>query len=77
MIKHDIKEGLSTIYEKETSPSDANSFPDSVVLDFLLSTPAILSMIINASKELLLREKNYWTLHTKDLRLNKVNLEHL
>lgn len=53
LINHNINEGLSTVYTKEVDTSDAGSEHGSGALDFLLSTPAILTMIIDASVGLL------------------------
>jgi len=54
MINHTIITGLSTIYKKEGGTSDAlPSNTSSGILDYLVSTPAILAMVIEASRELL------------------------
>jgi predicted thioesterase len=54
MTEHKIKPGLSTIYTKEAGHSDALPSNHSAgIMDFLVSTPAILTMIIEASRDLL------------------------
>ncbi|MDD4571146.1 MAG: hypothetical protein PHN47_01475 [Clostridia bacterium] len=53
MIKHGIQEGLSTIYKKETTVADAHTSSNSGMLDFLLSTPAVIKMVIDASSNML------------------------
>lgn len=53
MIDHRITEGLTTTYKKETNFSDSVSTTESMALDFLVSTPAVLTMIIEASSKML------------------------
>lgn len=56
MINHNVTVGLSTIYKKEASSSDALQATGAGaigILDFLVSTPAILTMIIEASIQLI------------------------
>ncbi|HVI43000.1 MAG TPA: hypothetical protein VM577_20525 [Anaerovoracaceae bacterium] len=55
MIEHSIKEGLSTVYEKETTTGDAYSSTnaDAGTLDYLVSTPSIITMIIDAAADML------------------------
>jgi len=53
MIKHTIKKGLSTIYEKEVSNFDAAGSFGSGVLGFLLSTPAAITMALETAIQLL------------------------
>jgi fluoroacetyl-CoA thioesterase len=54
MIDHKIVPGLSTIYKREGSHSDTLSTSGSSgIMEFLVSTPAILSMAIKASSEML------------------------
>ncbi|MBR0596915.1 thioesterase family protein [Sinanaerobacter chloroacetimidivorans] len=53
MIQHSIKEGLTTTYKRETTVSDSVTSSETMALDFLLSTPAVLSMIIEASSRML------------------------
>lgn len=54
MIEHKIVHGLSTIYKKEAGHGD--SLPSSHaagIMEYLVSTPAVLTMIIEASSNLL------------------------
>lgn len=54
MIDHKIKVGLSKIYKCEGCLSDAMPHSGSAgILDYLISTPAIMAMIIEASSNLL------------------------
>ncbi len=55
MVEHKIVHGLSTIYKKEAGHADAmpSSGHEGGIVDFLVSTPAVLSMIIEASSDLL------------------------
>jgi len=53
MIEHGIKEGMSIFYDKEVTTGDTAAAYGSKALDFLLSTPALVGMLINASAELL------------------------
>jgi predicted thioesterase len=54
MIDHKIKVGLSKIYKCEGCLSDALPHSGSSgILDYLISTPAIMAMIIEASSNLL------------------------
>ena len=54
MINHKIAVGLSTIYKCEGCLSDAMPHSGSAgILDYLISTPAIMAMIIEASSNLL------------------------
>lgn len=52
MIKHSIKEGLTATFSKVTSSTDAYLSNDST-FDYLVSTPAILNMIIGVSAKML------------------------
>jgi fluoroacetyl-CoA thioesterase len=52
MINHNIREGLSRTITIETKPSHAY-VSNSSTIDYLLSTPALISMIIDGSCELL------------------------
>ena len=52
MLNHGIKEGLCITYKRETTVSDAYISNDSTI-DYLLSTPALISMIIDASCKML------------------------
>lgn len=53
MLKHNIIEGLTTTFQKETNYADSFSTNQSMSLDFLVSTPAVLNMIIQASGKFL------------------------
>ena len=54
MTEHKIKPGLSTIYTREAGNADALPSSHSAgIMDFLVSTPAILTMIIEATRDLL------------------------
>lgn len=54
MEQHKIKPGISTIYTREAGQSDAlPSSHTGGIMDFLVSTPAILTMIIEATRDLL------------------------
>lgn len=53
MINHRITEGLATVYKKETTSNDAYSSSDTGTLDYLVSTPAIVTMMIDAATEML------------------------
>lgn len=52
MINHNIREGLSRTITIETKPSHAY-VSNSSTIDYLLSTPALISLIIDGSCELL------------------------
>jgi predicted thioesterase len=52
MENHQIREGMSTTYTHVTASEDAFPFT-SAVLDFLLSTPAVASLVIKVSSALL------------------------
>lgn len=52
MVNHKIREGLSSNYEKQTNSSDAY-ISNCSTINYLLSTPALLSMIIDASCKML------------------------
>jgi len=54
MTEHKIKPGLSTIYTREVGQADTLPSNHSAgIMDFLVSTPAILTMIIGATRDLL------------------------
>ncbi len=54
MIEHKIRAGLITTYQKEATQNDAIPSGDSVgIMDYLVSTPALFRMVIEASSELL------------------------
>ena len=53
MITHQIKKGLSSTYTKHTATNDAYSSANSHALEYLVSTPSIMNMLIDASAEML------------------------
>lgn len=54
MIEHKIKPGISTIYTREAGHADALPSSHSAgIMDFLVSTPAVLTMVIEATRDLL------------------------
>jgi len=53
MIEHRIKEGMSIFYDKEVTSGDTAAAYGSKALDFLMSTPALVGMLIDASAQLL------------------------
>ena len=54
MIEHKIRPGLITTYQKEATFDDAIPAGDSVgIMDYLVSTPALFRMVIEASSGLL------------------------
>ena len=54
MLEHKIVAGMSTIYKKEVGHSDTlPSHNASGIMDFLISTPAILTMVIEATRDML------------------------
>ena len=54
MANHKITVGLSTICRKEVGSSDTLPSRDAAgILDFLISTPAILTMVIEATRDML------------------------
>lgn len=53
MIDHNIKKGLTSIHTKTTSTSDAYTSRNTGALDYLVSTPAIIMMAIDAATEML------------------------
>lgn len=73
MVNHKIREGLSTTFEKKTSTGDAY-ISNSSTIDYLLSTPALLTMIIDASCKMLdpLLPEEYITVG-KNLELSHEN----
>lgn len=64
MIEHNIKEGMIFNFKKLTSPNDSCANAGSPELYFLVSTPAIIHMMIEASSEMLddLLPKDYITI---------------
>lgn len=73
MIINKIFEGLSIKYSKETSVSDAY-VSNTTAIDYLVSTPALMSMIIEASCKMLddLLPQQYFTVGNK-LELSHIN----
>ena len=69
MVGSNIQVGLRKDFKKLTTPSDASDLPGSFELSYLVSTPAVINMIIAASTELLdtLLEDGYTTVGTKIL----------
>ena len=54
MVEHNIRPGISTIYTREAGHSDALPSNHSAgIMDFLVSTPAVLTMVIEATRDLL------------------------
>lgn len=53
MINHNIKKGLTTTLEKTTTSTDAYSAHNTGALDYLVSTPSIMMMVIDAATEML------------------------
>lgn len=53
MIDHNIVEGISRVFTKKIMASDSSSLMSRDMLDFLISTPTIVNMIIESSCELL------------------------
>ncbi|MDF3002714.1 MAG: hypothetical protein K0Q48_2833 [Bacillota bacterium] len=53
MIKHQIEKGLTYTYSRVTTTNDAYASSNEGTLDYLVSTPSILLMMINASTEML------------------------
>jgi len=53
MIEHGIKEGMSITFEKEILGRDTVGDYGSKALDYLLSTPSLMAILISASAKLL------------------------
>lgn len=54
MIEHRIAPGLTHVYTKEASSNDGNpAMAAGGIMEYLVSTPAIFKMIIDASSQLL------------------------
>jgi fluoroacetyl-CoA thioesterase len=53
MVNHQITRGITTTYEKQTTISDAYSSSNTGTLDYLVSTPSIILMIIDAATDML------------------------
>ncbi|MDY0235466.1 MAG: hypothetical protein RBR71_05530 [Gudongella sp.] len=72
MVQDNIQVGLRKDFIKITTPSDASDLPGSFELSYLVSTPAVVNMIIEASTELLdiLLPADYTTVGTE------IHLEH-
>jgi predicted thioesterase len=66
MVEHNIKEGMVFDFKKLTSPSDSCANAGSSELYYLISTPAIIHMMIEASSKMLddLLPKDYITIGT-------------
>jgi predicted thioesterase len=53
MIAHKIKEGMSITFEKEIRDRDTIGEYGSTTLDYLMSTPSMVAILISASAKLL------------------------
>ena len=53
MIEHNIKEGISITFEKEVRERDTIGDYGSTALDYLMSTPSLVAILISASAKLL------------------------
>ena len=53
MIQHNIKEGISITFEKEVRERDTIGDYGSTALDYLMSTPSLVAILISASAKLL------------------------
>lgn len=53
MLNHGITKGLSVAYTKHTTTNDAYASSNTGTLNYLVSTPSIILMIIDASTEML------------------------
>lgn len=53
MINHQITKGLTESYTKNTTSNDAHSSSNTGALDYLVSTPAIITMIIDSATNML------------------------
>ena len=69
MVESNIQVGLRKDFKKMTTPSDASDLPGSFEFSYLVSTPAVINMIIEASTDLLdkLLPEGYTTVGTKIL----------
>ena len=65
-MEHKIEVGIIKDYKKTTGPADATDLPGSLELSYLVSTPAVVNMIIEASTEMLdsLIPEDYTTVGT-------------
>lgn len=52
-MSHNIKEGMVTEFSRVTNSADAYTAPGQTALDFLVSTPAIVTMVIEGSAKML------------------------
>jgi predicted thioesterase len=53
MINHRITKGLSATYTKKTTTNDAYTGSNTGALDYLVSTPSIINMLIDAATGML------------------------
>ncbi len=53
MIEHRIRKGISSVYTKTTGTGDAYASSNTGTLDYLISTPSIILMLIDASTQML------------------------
>jgi hypothetical protein len=53
MLNHNIKRGLSAVYTKMTSTADAYDSSNTGTLAYLVSTPAMILMLIDSSTDML------------------------
>lgn len=53
MINHQIVKGISVTFTKNTTSNDAHASSNTGALDYLVSTPAIITMIIDAATGML------------------------
>ena len=53
MINHHVTKGMKAEYTKKTTTNDAYTASNTGVLDYLVSTPTIINMIIDASTGML------------------------
>jgi predicted thioesterase len=53
MLNHQITKGLSVTYTKNTTSNDAHASSNTGALDYLVSTPSIVTMIIEAATGML------------------------
>jgi len=67
MISHGIQEGMVIDSRKITSPQDASLTSGSMELTYLVSTPSVINIIIEASSEMLnkLLPPEYTTIGTR------------
>lgn len=66
-IEHRITKGLSAVYTKETNKEDAHASSNEGTLDYLISTPSIILMMIDAATDMLdrLLPEDYITIGKK------------